>query len=171
MARFRKMLAPINSNKHFVQQAQSTVAAATISTRIVADAVVAPATTNASDVRQGAIIKAVWIELWIIGDGAAGLLNSFNITLEKLPSNLATMAFIDSLALGAYTNKKNILYTTQGIVSQSDGVQPAPIIRQWFKIPQGKQRMGLGDRIVLNISNLIANNLAICGMFIYKEYT
>ncbi len=170
MAR-RGMVAPINSNKHFVQQTQSTVPAASISTRVVSEAVVAPAVGTASEVRQGAIIKAVWIEMWIIGNGAAGLLNSFNITLEKRPSGAVAMTFAQSQNLGSYPNKKNILYTTQGIVSQSDGVSPVPIIRQWFSIPKGKQRQGLSDEIVLNISNLVANNLAICGMFIFKEYT
>lgn len=172
MARFlRRMQAPINSNKHFVSQTLSTVLSGTISTRIVSDAVAAPATANAFDVRQGAVIKAVYIELWINGDSAATVSTSFNVTLEKLPSNLASMTFANSQNLGTYTNKKNILYTTQGLVGSADiGQSSVPVLRTWFKIPKGKQRQGLGDRIVLNLSSLVSD-LAICGIFIYKEYT
>ncbi len=165
------MLSPINSNKHYVGRTLVGVSSGANQNFVVSDAVVAPATTNAFDVRQGAVIKAVWIELWLLGNAATTVNSSFDVTLEKVPSNGIAMTFAQSQNLGAYTNKKNILYTTQGVVgSAKDGNQALPLLRQWFKIPKGKQRQGLGDRIILNISALV-NDLTICGMAIYKEYT
>ncbi len=164
------MLTPINSIKHFVSQTLGTVGSGVVSTRIVAESVVAPATANAFSVKEGSVIKAVYIELWISGLGASGARTSFNVTLEKLPAGVASMTIAQAGNLGAYPNKKNILYTTQGLVNPDvDGNQAVPIIRQFFAIPKGKQRMGLADEIVLNISSL-ATNLGICGIFIFKEY-
>jgi len=166
-----RMLAPINSNKHYVPQSLATVATGTITGRSAVNAVVAPAVANADEVRQGAIVKALFVEIWILGGEASGTNTSFILTIEKRPSAAPAMTFINSQGLGSYANKKNILYSTQGVVGSDQGGQGAiPVIRQWFKIPKGKQRMGLGDRIVVNISAL-ANSLVICGQFIYKEYT
>jgi len=79
------------------------------------------------------------------------------------------MNYANSIALDSYVNKKNILYTTMGLVGPNDE-QPLPIIRQWFKIPKGKQRMGSNDTIKLNIS-AITNGLNYCGFSTNKEYT
>ncbi len=167
----RRMLAPIQSNKHFIPQSLATVASGTVTGRSVTNSVVLPATTNAEDIQQGAVIKAVWIELWLIGGEASGTNTSFMVALEKRPSGAPAMTFANTTALGAYPNKNNILYTTQGVVGSDQGGQGAiPVVRQWFKIPKGKQRQSLGDRIVLNVTAL-ANSLIICGNFIYKEYT
>ncbi len=168
MARMRAM---INSVKHYIPQSLSTVGTGTITGRSVVNTVVAPAVANSDEVRQGAIVKAVFIELWILGAEVSGTNTSFLVALEKRPSAAPAMTFVNSQGLTAYLNKKNILYTTQGVVGSDQGGQGAiPVLRQWFKIPKGKQRMGLGDRIVLNVSAL-ANDLVICGQFIYKEYT
>jgi len=59
------------------------------------------------------------------------------------------------------------LYTTQGLTSEQNA-NAVPIIRQWFKIPKGKQRFGLGDQMVLNIS-AAQEGVENCGMFIFKE--
>ncbi len=171
MARHRRMLAPINANKHYVGQTFATLASSAIVVKPIADAVVAPASSTAFDVEEGSVVKAIFVEIWLSGAGVTGQQISFSITVEKLPSNVAQMTFTQSANLGAYTNKKNILYTTQGILGSAEsGNQSVPLIRQWIAIPKGKQRMGLGDRLVLNISNLSTISINHCGMFIYKEY-
>ncbi len=171
MARMgRRMLAPINTRKHFIGQTLGNVASGTVSTRVVAEGVAAPATANAFSVREGSVIKAVFIELWLTGDGNTGVESSFQVTLEKINTNQPGLTLTDALNLTLYENKRNILYTTQGAVSPAiNGQSTIPILKQWFKIPKGKQRMALGDKIVLNIASL-AIQITICGIFIYKEY-
>ncbi len=164
------MQAPINSNKHFVQQALLVVVNGTMRNLDIVDSVVAPATANNFNVEEGSIVKAVWIELWLINLGAVGATTSFVITVEKLPANQTNMTQAQSAVLGAYPNKKNILYTTQGVLGSASAGSPQPLLRQWFKIPKGKQRMGLSDKIIINISNNGGIDFQICGMFIYKEY-
>ncbi len=170
MVRHRRMLAPINSNKYYVHQTIVTVVSGVILNVNLVDAVVAPAAATSFQVEEGSLVKAIWVELWLTGASTAGNTSSFNITLEKIPANQTAMTFTQSANLGAYPNKKNILYTTQGVIGSVAGGQPLPLLRQWFAIPKGKQRMGLSDRIMLNISNQGSIDEIICGIFIYKEY-
>ncbi len=166
----RRMRAVIHSNKHYVPRVISTAASGGIVNETIAVAVIAPASANATQVVEGSNVKAVFVETWLAGAGTAGQQSAFNITLEKRMGGQPAMTNAQSLALDAYPNKKNILYTTQGIIS-SDLVGPTtPIIRQWFAIPKGKQRMGLGDTIVLNLSAIAAIDFQFCGQYTYKEY-
>ncbi len=170
MARHRRMVAPINSVKHFIPRAAVEVGGGGILNIDIADATVAPATASNFDVKEGSIIKAVHCELWMTGKGVSGITTQFVLTVEKVPGNVADMTFGQSLALQGYPNKKNILYTTQGVVGTDNDGPVIPIIRDWVLIPKGKQRMGFADRIMLNFSTVTAN-VEVCGMFIYKEYT
>ncbi len=165
----RRMVAPINSIKHFVSRTNTAIATGVTQTLNVVDAVVAPATSNAFDVIQGAVIKAVFIELWLIGDGATDTTVQFTVTVEKRVANSAAITTSQQANLGGYPNKKNILYTTQGLLGPTiDGQSSVPVIRGWQKIPKGKQRFGLDDKLAINITAIGA--LRACGIFIYKEY-
>ncbi len=168
MARRRPMVI-IQSIKHYVHQNTLLIASGAIQNFAVADAVVAPAVGNAFDVAEGSVLKAVYIELWVIGASTTGTSSVFNMTIEKVPSNAPLMTFAQSQNLGAYANKKNILYVTQGIITaQIDGANPIPMHRAWILIPKGKQRMGAGDSIRLNVSAIA--DIRVCGIFTYKEY-
>ncbi len=166
----RRMVAPINANKHYVHLTNGETGSGGLFTQNIAVAVVAPATSNAFDVEEGSIVKAVFIELWCAGAGGTGADTQFSASVEKRPSDAPIMTPAQSLNLGAYKNKKNILYFTQGVIgAHVDGNQGVPLLRQWFKIPKGKQRMGLGDRIVLNIGT-VGTGINRCGFMTYKEY-
>ncbi len=166
----RRMLAPINTIKHYVHRSNTGVSTGTVASIVIADAVVAPATSNAFDVKEGSIIKAIWFELWAVSIASTGVTNSFTAIIEKVPSNLASVTAGQIVNLGAYTNKKNILYSTQGVSGAViDGSNALPVVRFWLKIPKGKQRMGLGDRIVLSFASVGATYNT-CGVSTYKEY-
>ncbi len=170
MARHRRMLAPINTVKHYVGQPKFNVALGTSTTLEIADVVAAPVSTTREKVSEGALIKSVHYEYWIVGNGATGVSTQFVMTIEKSPSGVADPTFADMLNLGGYDNKKNILYTTQGIVNSSqDGAPVIPIIRDWLLIPKGKQRMGQKDRIIVTFAS-VETSLNICGISTYKEY-
>lgn len=164
------MLAPINTNKHYVTRANLTVVGATIVNNIVVESVVAPASVNTYEVSEGSVVKAVHLELWIFGNNANVANTQFNLSVEKIPSGAPAMTFAQSSNLQSYPNKKNILFTSQGVINAFKDVgNSIPIVRNWLLIPKGKQRMGLGDKIVLNFAT-ITKDVKICGLFIYKEY-
>ncbi len=144
-----------------------TVTAAAIKEIVIANAETLPVVANANDIRAGAVVKAVWCEMWISGDSDTAQ-STFNITVEKTSGAPTPMTFAQSVALTAYPNKKNILYTTQGLIGANES-NAVPILRQWIAIPKGKQRFGLGDQLIMNIASITGATRG-CGIFIFKEY-
>ncbi len=158
----------INSVKHFTHHTEADISAGGIQNGEAVSAVTVNAITNSQDIREGSVVKAIYVERWLIGNGAAGVNAQFNLTVEKKRALEADMTFAQSATLTAYPNKKNILYTTQGIVPSSDGGNTVPVIRQWIAIPKGKQRFGLDDEIMVNVAFTTAGTT--CGIEIFKEY-
>ncbi len=160
------MLAPINTTKHMVQQSLAAVAAGAILVIDLADAVNAPSANLAKEVREGAVIKAIFLEYWMTSDDAAQ--STVVVTLEKTVSDASGMTAAEAAALFTYRNKKNVLNTFQGILGPNVQV-PMPVIRGWFKIPKGKQRFGLRDKLRINFLAQ-SNGSNLCGHAIYKEF-
>ncbi len=158
----------VHSQKHYVQISRSTCGTGVRVQETLIDSVDTPATGTVDEVVEGAIVKAIFVELWVIDQGADA---SFSINLAKFPSGLGAMSYANAIALGTYENKKNVFYATQGLTPNDGIAQPVPLIRQWFKIPKSKQRFGLGDKIRLTIANAGLQDLYYCGMVTYKEYT
>ncbi len=157
----------VHSTKHYVQRSLFTIASGAIDNGSIVLAVAVQDKDAASEVEQGAIIKAVFCEMWVITDDTAS--GTVITTLEKIPAGATAMTAAQSAALNAYPNKKNILYTQMGLISPN--IQyPTNIIKGWFAIPKGKQRFGLGDRLRLNV-HAQSNGISACGTFIFKEYT
>ncbi len=167
--RHRRMLAPINSVKHYVQKENATVASGAREGVVLIDATAAPATSATSDVKEGSIVKAAFIELWVKSNASAGTDTKFQFQLEKVPAGQVGISFTQMNNLSAYDNKKNTLFYSQGVLGDLT-TQAIPVVRQWFKIPKGKQRFGLGDRLIMNITATGAE-INTCGFSTYKEYT
>ncbi len=159
------MRSTINSNKHYVQDTLTAIAASVNKNVLIAQSVDAPLANTPSEVRQGCVIKAVYLEYWIKDDSnvQGNVLVSFVKTTD-LQSPTAT----DMIALHTYTNKKNVLYHTQGLTN-NDTSTATPFIRGWYKIPKGKQRMGLGDSLFVCITAQTSGQVY-CGFATYKEY-
>ncbi len=169
MARFRRMLAPIVSDKHYVQQSNTTLASAAVAVISLAVAVARGDTRTATNqVYEGSVIKAMFIEWWLNGSGASDATTQFDVIVYKLPGVGTNPTATDLLNLQAWDNKKNILFTTHGVIG-GIGNQSIPIMRQWFKIPKGKQRIGLNDRIQIALTST-GTALQHCGFSTYKEY-
>ncbi len=160
----------IQSKKHIFQISQSTVAQAAKVSTILAVAIEGAPTTPAH-LSEGAIVKACYVEFWVSQDSAS-VVGSYTIILEKDPGGSSIINSGEMAALHDYNNKKNILFTAQGLLTPNDGGQ-VPVLRSWYKIPKGKQRFGLGDTLVLTIrnNNATAIDINLCGVAVYKEYT
>ncbi len=162
------MKAPIVSDKHYIAYTNANLASGGIRLIELVNALArgaARATTQ--DVDEGSVIKAVYVEYWVNGRGASST-TQFTAILFKNPGGSNDPTYADTLNLQAYDNKKNIFYTTQGVLAQS-GSQSVPIIRQWFKIPKGKQRFGRGDKLQLCLA-ATGQDITSCGICTYKEY-
>ncbi len=161
------MKAPIHSKKHYFQTTLSTVTNGAIKNELLVHALELPTAVN--QVEEGSIIKAVYVEYWLIQ--ATSTPGSFTAGLYKNPAGGSAMLSADAAALGDYANKKNILYVTQGLAPANTTFQ-LNLVRQWFKIPKGKQRFGLGDKLQFFIrNNNGTDDQTYCGFATYKEYT
>ncbi len=166
--RHRKMLAPISSIKHVVNVENAVIADAARRSVILIVAVAQNVVTDVTHVVEGSIIKAVYIEMWFKGNAAAGTEDKFQFIVEKTVAGVNGATFTQLNNLMTYPNKKNVFFSSQGVVGDLTTAS-IPILRQWIKIPKGKQRFGLGDSLEVAISSTgaTANN---CGLAIYKEY-
>ncbi len=163
------MRAPIHSVKHYHQITLSTSSTGTETESILVNATeIGTANPANNDVVEGSVIKAVYLELWVIGSVSDQF---FTIIVHRVPSGLASANFTNMTNLGQYGNKKNILYTTQGLASNDGIAQPIAVHRGWIKIPKGKQRFGLSDRLILQVASRGSATITYCGFATYKEYT
>ncbi len=162
------MLAPIVAIKHYVNVENATIAAAAIRTVVLVNATTQTGVTNAADVVEGSIIKAVFMEHWIKSIATAGNFAKFQMAIEKVVANQTSITFAQMNNLMAYENKKNIFYFTQGVIGD-DTTQGVPIFKDWMMIPKGKQRFGIGDSLVMTIS-ATSVSLKSCGVTTFKEY-
>ncbi len=158
----------VHSTKHYVQFPINVIATGIREINTVVSAQNISAVDASNEVVEGSTIKAVYFELWLQNQGTLG---EFVMTITKSVEGGTGPTFTEMASLFTYTNKKNILYTTQGLTS-NDGVSgPVNVIRGWVKIPKSKQRFGLGDRLQMNISNVSSNDLNRCGFAFFKEYS
>jgi len=157
----------VHSIKHYVQLPFSQIGTGTRETLAIVTAVDRDSANLSSEVVEGSSVKAVYFEMWLQNEGNLG---SFIATITKDMESASGPTFSEMAALHTYTNKKNVLWTSEGLTSNDAISGPVNIIRGWVKIPKTKQRFGLGDRINMNISNVSANDLNRCGFTTYKEY-
>ncbi len=157
----------VHSTKHYVQFPRFTIATVSLVVTNIALAIQSTTANLENEVEEGNSIKACYVELWLLDAGAGG---SQVTTLTKNPQNATGPSFTQSQSLFTFANKKNILFTSQGLTPNDGIAQPVNIMRQWYKIPKSKQRFGLGDRLDLNIANSSAQDLFACGFATYKEY-
>ncbi len=159
----------IQSIKHFHPFTNAPILSGAIRAIDIVEAEIiggARATTNI--VWEGSYVKAVYLEVWLNGQGTSGTgTGQFVIVLVKLPASVAGPSVADMSNLMAYPNKKNILYTTMGNIGPQGNIS-IPVIRQWFAIPKGKQRFGLADRLRVVILST-GFEIDTCGISIYKE--
>ncbi len=159
------MRAPIQSKKHYVQTTRSSVSTVSVANVVLAEAKNVSGVAAVDECVEGSLIKAVYLEYWLENSSNGG---SFGLTLCKI-GQLNSPAYADMVTLGNWDNKKNVFYHTQGLPA-NDGVgNPIPVVRQWFKIPKSKQRFGLGDRLMVTVSNFGVDTLDFCGFGLYKE--
>ncbi len=157
----------IHSEKHYVQTSLSTIVGGAQLSIKLADGTQA-VDAVADNVTVGNTIKAVFVEMWVLAQDTVP--GSVLMSLYKAVGNDPLITTAEAAALHSWPGKKNCFYHTQGVIGDQD-TNAVPFIRQWFKIPKGKQRFGLNDRLLLNIFAQGTVDLTICGFATYKEYS
>jgi len=157
----------VHSTKHYVQESIITITGGGLDNQTLIDAVAVSDKNTVSEVTEGSSVKAIYCEYWLRAGTTTA--SSFVAAIYKVPGGAAAFSVAQMAALGNADNKKNILFTSQGLVNDQDSTALS-LVRGWLKIPKSKQRFGLGDRLILTIS-AIAVDIHKCGFSTYKEYT
>ncbi len=161
------MRAPIVSRKHYVQQTITQVTTGTVTSLEPIRAAETSTVNDPAEIIEGHVVKAIFVEIWVIGTFN---LSSFVVMVEKAPALATDPSFSEMALLDSYDNKKNILFASQGLMAE-DNQNPTPVLRQWIKIPKGKQRFGLRDKLKIHLASLTADDLQFCGFQTYKSYS
>ncbi len=155
------------SIKHYVQHSITDTASGAVRVIKLVDAVVEGAARGATNiVWEGSHVETIYVEHWLVNANATNE-TQFVVALILLPSGAVAPTAADMVNLSAYTNKKNVLYVSQGVLGFS-GSQAVPVMREWHLIPSGKTRMGQADEIILVIAPVGAS-ISNCGISTYKE--
>ncbi len=154
----------IHTIKHYSHRPATGIPSGSLLSDVLVNAVAkGAARSNTFDIEEGALVKAVFLERWIT---SATALQTANWALLKRPAAVAGPTVAQMSNLGSYPNKKNILMSGQGIPPSSGNVMA--IAKNWFLIPKGKQRFGLGDSLVFVI-NSVGATITVCGLSTFKE--
>ncbi len=161
-----RMRPRIKAIKHYVQVPAATIGSGSVSgIPLITTVAEGAARATTATVEEGSTISALYVEWWISGVTADKTVNWF---LVVLPSGVSTPTVTNALNMQAYDNKKNILKAGQGLAPT--GGNTVPILREWVKLPRGKQRFGLGDKLML-LLNATGTTVNHCGFATYKEQT
>ncbi len=156
----------VHSTKHYVQQSIGTAVVGTVENLDFVSAVPVSDKNAVNEVEEGSSVKAIYFEMWLRSANTAG--SSFTFIIQKRQQTSPQPTAAEMAALGDFDNKRNILFTAQGLLNDVDA-DAISIHRGWIKIPKGKQRMGLGDRMSWHL-NTIGQSTNFCGFQTYKEY-
>ncbi len=158
----------VHSKKHYVQNSIETIMASAVETKSIIVSVEAKDVDLANEVTEGSTVKAVYFEQWMRSGEAAGA--SYVAVIYKLPGAAVVFTAAQLADLHGSENKKNILWTSQGLLNQvtADAMTP---IKGWIKIPKSKQRFGLGDQLVFQVFAQGAIDIHLCGFALFKEYS
>ncbi len=158
----------VHSTKHYVQTSLSSITAPGQLNTTIAQSVAVVDKDAVFEVEEGANIKAVYFEYWL-KTGETSNSGFYTMTIHKIPGGGANFSQAEMAALGGAPNKKNILFTSQGLLN-TPADSATNVIRSWIKIPKSKQRFGLGDFLMMSIL-ASAIDIDLCGFATYKEYT
>ncbi len=161
-------LRPISYEKHYVQAGPAVTAAAAITKLPIAISVALNAANAANEVPLGAHVKAVFIELWVGGDGLGGTLSQCDIMVAK--NNIAedtALTAAQSLLPNDLEWKNQIFLKSKGNLESRIDAGFIPFLRGWVKIPKTHQRFGKSDMLSLYITASTAA-VSFCGQIVYK---
>ncbi len=157
-------LRPINSVKNIVDSTLLGVAAATVSSVVLAQAV-DDYTGAANQVPTGASIKSIYLFVQIIS-ADSGVANA-DWYMWKRPGSVTTIGPVPG-ATGGSVDRKWIQHEEKGIPGNAlDGAYPLTF-KGVIRLPRGRQRMGDGDQLRLQLRSTDVYNA--CVKCIYKFY-
>ncbi len=157
-------LRPINSQKNIVDGTFLTVAAATVTTVVLATAVNDFA-GSAATLPTGSSIKGIYLFVSIQQQAVNSNVDWY---VWKGPVEIAAGMPVPG-ATGGDQNRRYILHEEKGLPGPVNNGSPPHIFRGVIRIPRGRQRFGEADQIQIRLRGAAAYDA--CVKCIYKFYS
>lgn len=163
----RRRIGPIVTSIKNVFNIQTGITSAN-TVAILAKAVNSPSSTVTSDVSNGCIVKAIWVNFDVCGLAGTGVLNVFDAYLMKNPGDNLTGP--GAASVGSSNEKKFVIRKWRSMIMRNqDGNNPYHW-EGWVRIPKRYHRMGTDDtwKFEVACSAGVTGNMS--AEFIYKWY-
>ncbi len=115
----------------------------TVASDEIAKAVDSPATTNNTDVKNGSIIKAIWLSLDFCGLAASGVQQTTGVYLFKNAG--ANLTAPSPFTVGNSNEKRFVIRSWHQMTMRNQDGNPPYHWEGWVKIPKPHQRMATDD--------------------------
>ncbi len=171
--RRRRMMSPIRSIKHVVDT-NGGITGGTPSTTSVINTVDDPSRTVPNNVANGSRVNAIYLNVQVIGEVAAGGVDNIYMIVFKNPGTDMNAPNVDTV--GTDDNRKWVIH--QEMVMTNNGLTGNPAVpKTLFKgvilIPKPYRRNGIDDRLDVLIGHRngeVTQTSFFCLQCIYKEY-
>ncbi len=129
----------------------------------------APTTADADSVRNGSLVKAIWLEFWVSNAAThtIGVSTAFEAYIMKNPGNNLTGPVPGTV--GTSNEKKFVIKGWKGLTGDRLAGFPAYSWKGWIKIPKRYHRMGTDDKWQLNVLATGVDQI-LCLHIVYKWY-
>lgn len=168
--RMNLAIRPVNSIKHVVDVATSTVTAV-VSSIPLADATQTAPPANPADVNNGSSIGSIFLRVEVLSTGTFTTVPRIYMAVQKSPGN--SIPVVDPNNVGTSDNRRFVIHQEMIMVAEGDSAIPRTMFQGVIRIPPRLKRFGIDDRLVVSFQHGTGETTAItnvCVQCIYKEF-
>ncbi len=162
-----KYLHPVSTVKHVVD-IQGGLVIATQANNDLVLGVSSPALGNVAEVVNGSHVRSIFLNVQVAGSSTAALSNVYMILYGNPGSNIAAGQIPDANQVGSNDFKKQVFHQEMIMTEKNTTAFPRTLFRGVLKIPRKFQRIGIADKISLQLF-APGTTYDFCFQCIYKE--
>ncbi len=165
----RSGLRPINSRKNIID-IQGGLVAGTQALNAIIDTEDNPALAQTNEVRTGAKVNSLFLNIQVAAIGTAALANVYMMIYKNAGNNIAAANIPNANVVGASDFKKMVFHQEMTMTEKNTTAIPRTLFKGVLKIPRHMQRFGYDDIIIIALFSP-GVDFEYCIQAIYKDYT
>ncbi len=162
-------LRPINSRKHVVDF-QGGLIADTAQFVSLANAVDSPVLAQEEQVRTGARINSIFLNVQVYATATTTLANCYMYIYKNPGNTIASSSFPDGNKVGTSDLKKLIFHQEMVMLEKNTTGIPRTLFKGVLKLPKHMRRFGYDDDLIISLYSP-GITVDFCVQCIYKDYT
>ncbi len=168
-SRRRQSLRPINSRKH-IKDEQGALVGGTPTVVVIATTVDSPVLTNPEEVRTGAKIMSLFLNIQVAASQTSALANVYMMIYKNPGGNIFSAQIPNANAVGVSDFKKMVFHQEMIMTEKNTTAIPRTLFKGVLKVPRHFQRFGYDDDLVVQLFSP-GITFDYCLQAIYKDYT